>query len=158
VLAGRALADTATQLWGLVAMTIVSFLIGFRLEDGVANGTIAVGLIMVYLFAFEWVFITLGLYAGSAQTAQAMSIILVPIAFVSSAYVPVESMPSGLRAIAEHQPMTYMVDAVRTLAGGARAEALLGHPASYFISRSLIWSAAIVLIFAPIAIARYRRG
>jgi hypothetical protein len=67
-------------------------------------------------------------------------------------------MPSALRAVAEHQPVTYMVDAVRSLAGGARAEALLGHPAGYFITRSLIWSAVIVLVFAPIAIARYRRG
>jgi ABC-2 type transport system permease protein len=158
VLAGRAVADTAMQGWGLVIMTIVSFLIGFRLHDGLWNATVAAALIIVYLFAFEWVFITMGLYAGNAQTAQGISIILVPFAFVSSAYVPVSSMPSGLRAIAEHQPVTYMVDTVRTLAGGARAEALLGHSASYFIVRSLIWSAVIVLVFAPIAIARYRRG
>src|ERR687887_863502 len=158
VLAGRALADTATQFWGLIAMTIVSFLVGFRLDGGIVDGLIAVALIVVYLFAFEWVFITTGLYAGNAQSAQGISLILVPFTFVSSAYVPVASMPSGLRWIAEHQPVTYMVDAVRTLAGGARAEALLGHPASYFIVRSLIWSAVIVLVFAPIAIARYRRG
>src|SRR5919204_6817230 len=158
VLAGRAVADTATQFWGLSAMTIVSFLVGFRLDGGMGNGLIAVALIAVYLFAFEWVFITTGLYAGSAQAAQGLSLILVPFTFVSSAYVPVSSMPSGLRAIAEHQPVTYMVDAVRSLAGGARAEALLGHSASYFITRSLIWSAVIVLVFAPIAIARYRRG
>jgi ABC transporter DrrB family efflux protein len=158
VLAGRALADTAMQVWGLVAMAIVSFLVGFRLDDGIGNGLIAVALIVVYLFAFEWVFITTGLFARNAQAAQGLSLVLVPFTFVSSAYVPISSMPSGLRAIAEHQPVTYMVDAVRTLAGGARAEALLGHPASYFIVRSLIWSAVIVLVFAPIAIARYRRG
>ena len=158
VLAGRVLADTATQFWGLAAMTIVSFAIGFRLHDGLGNAMIAVALIAVYTFAFEWVFITMGLFAGSAQTAQGISILLVPFAFVSSAYVPVSSMPDGLRVVAGHQPVTYMVDAVRSLAGGARAEALLGHPASYFITRSLIWSAAIVLVFAPIAIARYRRG
>jgi ABC transporter DrrB family efflux protein len=158
VLAGRALADTATQAWGIAAMTLVSFLIGFRIHDGFVNALIAVGLIVVFLFAFEWVFITMGLYAGNAQTAQGISIILVPFAFVSSAYVPVSSMPSGLRAVAEHQPVTYMVDAVRSLAGGARAEALLGHPAGYFITRSLIWSAVIVLVFASIAIARYRHG
>jgi ABC-2 type transport system permease protein len=158
VLAGRALADTGIQAWGLVAMTIVSFLAGFRLGGGIGNGLIAAGLIIVFLFAFEWVFITMGLYSSNAQAAQGLSLILVPFTFVSSAYVPLASMPSGLRAIAAHQPVTYMVDAVRTLAGGARAEALLGHPASYYVTRSLIWSAVIVLIFAPIAIARYRRG
>lgn len=158
VLAGRAVADTVVQAWGLVAMAIVSFLVGFRLEDGISNGLIAMALIVVYLFAFEWLFIMIGLYSGNAQSAQGISLILVPFTFVSSAYVPVASMPGGLRWIAEHQPVTYMVDAVRTLAGGARAEALLGHPSSYFIIRSLIWSAVIVLVFAPIAIARYRRG
>src|SRR4029450_6690502 len=66
VLAGRALADTAMQGWGLVAMTVVSFLVGFRLEDGVGNGFIAAALLLVYLFAFEWVFITMGLYSGNA--------------------------------------------------------------------------------------------
>src|SRR6266545_8332845 len=64
VLAGRALADTATQFWGLIAMTAVSSLVGFRLEYGVWNGMIAVALIVVFLFAFEWVFITTGLFAG----------------------------------------------------------------------------------------------
>jgi ABC-2 type transport system permease protein len=158
VLGGRALADTGMQVWGLVAMTIVSFVAGFRLGGGIGNGLIAVALIIVFLFAFEWVFITTGLYSGNAQAAQGLSLILVPFTFVSSAYVPLASMPGGLRAVAAHQPVTYMVDAVRTLAGGARAEALLGHPASYYVVRSLIWSAVIVLVFAPIAIARYRRG
>jgi hypothetical protein len=132
VLAGRALADTVTQVWGLIAMTIVSFLVGFRLDDGIGNGLIAVGLIVVYLFAFEWVFITTGLYAGNAQAAQGLSLILVPFTFVSSAYVPVSSMPSGLRAIAEHQPVTYMVDAVRTLAGGGACRGAARSPGELF--------------------------
>jgi ABC-2 type transport system permease protein len=67
-------------------------------------------------------------------------------------------MPGWLRTVAEDQPITYMIDAVRTLTGGPRAEALLGHPASYFVTRSLIWSAVIVVVFGAIAIARYRRG
>jgi ABC-type multidrug transport system permease subunit len=87
-----------------------------------------------------------------------MALILVPFTFVSSAYVPVSSMPGGLRAVAEHQPVTYMIEAVRSLTGGERAEALLGHPASYFVARSLVWSAAILLVFGSIAVARYRRG
>jgi ABC-2 type transport system permease protein len=84
--------------------------------------------------------------------------ILVPFTFVSSAYVPVESMPGWLQAVAENQPVTFMTDAVRTLTGGASAEAFLGHPASYFMLRSLIWSAVIVLIFGTIGVARCRRG
>jgi ABC-2 type transport system permease protein len=158
VLSGRAVADTATLVWGLLVMTIVSFLVGFRLHGGVADGLIAFGLIIVFSFAFEWVFITAGLFASNAQAAQGLALIMVPFTFVSSAYVPVSSMPSWLRAFAENQPVTFMIDAVRSLTGGAPAEALLGHPSSYFVVRSLIWSSAIVLVFATIGIARYRRG
>jgi hypothetical protein len=97
----------------------------------VGHRLLAFTLIIVFSFTFEWVFIATGLYAGNAQAAQGMAFILVPFTFVSSAYVPVSSMPGGLRAVAEHQPVTYMIDAVRSLTGGQRAEALLGHPASY---------------------------
>jgi ABC-2 type transport system permease protein len=117
VLSGRAFADTTILLWSLAIMTIVSFLVGFRLHDGIPNGLIALGLIIVFSFAFEWVFITVGLYAGNAQAAQGIAL-LVPFTFVSSAYVPVSSMPRWLQTFAENQPVTYMIDAVRALTGG----------------------------------------
>lgn len=158
VLAGRAVADTAMQTWGFIVMAIVSFLIGFRVHTGSSEVFLAAALLVVYMFAFEWVFITTGLYAQNAQAAQGMSLALVPFTFVSSAYVPVSSMPGWLQGVANNQPVTYMVNAIRSLTGGARAEALLGHPASYFVVRSLIWSGAMVLVFGAIAIARYRRG
>jgi ABC-2 type transport system permease protein len=158
VLAGRAVADTATQAWGLTIMTIIGFAIGFRLHAPVSRAVFAFALIIVFSFVFEWVFITLGLFAGNAQAAQGMSLMLIPFTFVSSAFVPVASMPGGLRAVAKYQPITYMVDAARTLTQGAAAEAQLGHPASYFVIRALIWSVVIVAVFAPIAITRYRKG
>jgi ABC-2 type transport system permease protein len=158
VLAGRALADTAMQMWSLMVMAVVSFLVGFRVHDGLNNALIAAALIIVFVFAFEWVFITMGLYSGNPQAAQGMSMILVPFTFVSSAYVPVESMPGWLQAVAENQPVTFMTDAVRSLTGGATAEAMLGHDASYFVFRSLVWSAVIVVLFGTIGILRYRRG
>jgi ABC transporter DrrB family efflux protein len=158
VLAGRAVADTATQAWGLTIMTLIAFGVGFRLHASVARALLAFALIIVFSFAFEWVFIALGLFAGNAQAAQGLSLMLIPFTFVSSAFVPVESMPGVLRAVAAHQPITYMVDAVRTLTQGASAEALLGHTAGYYIVRALIWTVAIVFAFAPVAVARYQRG
>ncbi|HET6813359.1 MAG TPA: hypothetical protein VFJ69_05030 [Actinomycetota bacterium] len=77
---------------------------------------------------------------------------------MSSAYVPVATMPGWLRAFAEHQPVTIMVDAVRVLTQGQAAEALLGHGASWYVVRALAWSAAIPATFGPLAVARYRRG
>ena len=158
VLTGRALADTATQVWGLSIMTAIGFAIGFRLGGSVAAGILAFVLIIFFSFAFEWVFITLGLFAGNAQAAQGMSLMLIPFTFVSSAFVPVNSMPGPLRAVAAHQPVTYMIDAVRTLVLGARAEAPLGHTAGFFVVRSLLWSAGLVAVFGTIAVTRYRKG
>ncbi len=128
------------------------------MHGSAADALLAFGLCVVFAFAFEWLFITLGLVAGNAQAAQGMALLVFPLTFVSSAYVPVESMPGWMQAFAEHQPLTYMVDAVRALTLGARAEALLGHPAGYFVTRSLLWAAAIVVVFVPLAVARYRRS
>ncbi|HZD17346.1 MAG TPA: ABC transporter permease [Actinomycetota bacterium] len=117
----------------------------------------ALGLCVVFGSAFAWVFIALGLFAGSAESAQGMAFMVVPLSFTSSAYVPVDSMPGWMQAFAEHQPLTYMVDAVRALTQGPAAVQMLGHDASYFVTRSLAWAAGIVLVFVPLAVARYRR-
>ena len=131
---------------------------GFQLHGSALDGLAAFGLVVVFGFAFEWLFITLGLFAGNAQAAQAMGMIVFPFAFVSSAYVPVSSMPGWLQVFAAHQPLTYMVDAVRSLTLGPHAAVLLGHPGSYYVTRALIWALAILAISLPLAIARYRRG
>jgi ABC-2 type transport system permease protein len=158
VLAGRALADTAVQVWGLAVTAAIGFAVGFRLHGSVAQALAAFGLLVLLGFAFEWLFITLGLFAGSAQAAQGLALLVFPLTFVSSAYVPVESMPGWLQGFAEHQPVTVMVDAVRALTQGPAAEALLGHGAGFYVARSLLWAAGIVAVFAPLAVARYRRG
>jgi ABC-2 type transport system permease protein len=158
VLAGRAIADTGILAWSIGFTVAIGFAVGFRLHGTLVEGLAAFGLIIVFGYAFEWLFITLGLIAGNAQAAQGMGMIVFPFAFISSAYVPVSTMPSWLQAFAEHQPLTYMVDAVRALTLGSSAEALLGHPAGYFVTRALLWTAAILALAVPLAVAKYRRG
>jgi ABC-2 type transport system permease protein len=158
VLAGRALADTGLLVWSLAITSAVGFGVGFRLHGSVVDALAAFGLLLVFGFAFEWMFITLGLVAGSAQAAQGLALMVFPLTFVSSAYVPVESMPGWLQAFASHQPITVMVDAVRVLTQGQAAEALLGHGAGFYVVRAVAWSAAILVVFVPLAVARYRRG
>ena len=158
VLAGRALADTAVLVWGLIVTTAIGFAVGFRVHGSVPDALVSFGLIVVFGFAFEWVFIALGMMAGNAQAAQGLAFMVFPLTFVSSAYVPVASMPGWLRVVAEHQPITYMVDAVRALTLGPEAQAVLGHGAGFYVARSLLWAAVIVAVFAPLAVARYRRG
>ncbi len=150
VLAGRVLADTALVAWMVLSTAAVGFLVGFRIHGGALDAVAALGLLVVYGFAVTWMFVALGLVAGGAQAAQGLSLALVPFSFLSSAYVPVSTMPSPLREFAEHQPLTPMVDAVRGLA--------LGQPAADAIVTSLAWSAALTLVFGALALRLYRRG
>ena len=158
VLAARAIADTAILALASAVTIGIAFAVGFRLHGSAIDGLAAFGLVVVFGFAFEWVFILLGMLAGNGQAAQGMGMIVFPFAFISSAYVPVSSMPGWLQVFAKHQPLTYMVDSVRALTLGSHAQHLLGHSTSYFVARALIWAAAIIAIAFPIAIARYRRG
>jgi ABC transporter DrrB family efflux protein len=158
VLAARAIADTAILTWSIGVTVALGFAVGFRLHGSALEGLAAFGLVIVFGYAFIWLFVALGMVAGNAQAAQGMGMIAFPFAFISSAYVPVSTMPGWLQAFAEHQPLTYMVDAVRALTLGPSAEQLLGHPAGWFVVRALAWAAAIVVVFAPLAVAKYRRG
>jgi ABC-2 type transport system permease protein len=158
VLTGRALAESAITAWTLAVAIGIGFAVGFRLHGSVVDGLAAFGLLLVFEFAFCWVFIALGLFAGNAQAAQGMGLVVFPLTFISSAYVPVETLPGWMQTFAEHQPVTYMVDAVRALTQGSAAEAMLGHSAGFFVTRSLLWALMVVAVFAPIAVARFRRG
>jgi ABC-2 type transport system permease protein len=158
VLTARAVADTAILALASAVTVGIAFAVGFQLHGSALEGLAAFGLVIVFGFAFEWVFVTMGLFAGNAQAAQGMGMIVFPFAFISSAYVPVASMPGWLQVFAAHQPLTYMVDSVRALTLGPDAETQLGHPTSYFVTRALIWTVAIIAVFLPVAVAKYRRG
>jgi ABC transporter DrrB family efflux protein len=158
VVSGRVSADTVLVAWGVLVMTVVGFLVGFRLHGGGGDGIAALGLTILYGFAFVWVFITLGLMAGSPQAAQGLSFLVFPLTFVSSAYVPVSTMPGWMQGFASHQPMTLMCNTVRILTGGPAAERLLGHSLSYYLVPSLLWTAGIILVFAPLAVRKLKRS
>ena len=158
ILGGRALADTAVLTWGLTITAAIGFAVGFRIHGSPAQAVAAFGLLVAFGFAFEWMFLTLGMVAGSAQAAQGFALLVFPLTFVSSAYVPIETMPGWLQAVAEHQPITIMVDAVRALTLGPAAAGLLDHGQGWYVTRSLLWAAALVGVFAPLAVARFRRS
>jgi ABC transporter DrrB family efflux protein len=158
VLAARVIADTAILALSAAVTVAIAFAVGFRLHGSIAEGLAAFGLVIGFGFAFEWLFVTMGLFAGSGQAAQGMGMIVFPLAFVSSAYVTVASMPGWLQVFAKHQPLTDMVDAVRGLTLGSQARVQLGHPSSYYVARSLVWTAAILVVAVPLAVAKYRRG
>lgn len=158
VIAGRAVGETILLTWSLAITTAIGFAVGFRLHGHIVGGLAAFGLCIVYGFAFSWLFLAIGLLARSAQAAQGFSMIVFPLTFVSSAYVPVNTMPSWMQGFARHQPITYMTNTVRALCEGHPATVLIGHGTAGEVIGSLVWCAILVAVFAPIAVALYRRG
>jgi ABC transporter DrrB family efflux protein len=157
-LVGRALADTLTSTWGLLVATGVGFAVGFRPQGPIGDDLAAFGLCIVFALAFEWMFIAIGLVGGTPQGATGIAMVVFPLAFLSSSYVPVATMPGWLQAFAQHQPVTYMVNAVRALTLGPVGRASLGHSTGYFVAWSLVWAAGAVAVFAPLAVHRYQQS
>jgi ABC-2 type transport system permease protein len=157
VLIGRSLADTALVVWALAVAAALGFAVGFRLTGSVSGALAAFGLCVAFGFAFEWVFIFIGLVGGTAQAAQSIGLLVTPLVFLSSAYVPVKSMPAGIRQFGEIQPLTPMVDAVRDLATGPGGKALFEHGSGYYVGLSLAWAAAIFVVFGLLAVLRFAR-
>ncbi len=151
VLAGRTLADVATNVVSLSVMLVVGVLVGFSFDATPLEVVAGVGLLLLFGYAFSWVFALFGLEASSPEAAQAMGFIAVfPLTFVSSAFVPVDSMPGAVEAFAEVNPFTQVVDAMRHL--------WLGAPAGDSVWLAVVWSIGLTALFAPWAVARYRRA
>ena len=132
----------------IAAMAFVN-LLGFE-KSLLALVIAGIALCLLIGYAFSWVFAFIGLTASSPEAANAYGFtILFPLTFVSSAFVPVDSMPGWLQPIAEHNPFTYMVNAVRSL--------FLGIPAGNDVWLALVWTIGIILVFAPLSAWRYRR-
>jgi ABC-2 type transport system permease protein/oleandomycin transport system permease protein len=99
----------------------------------------------------------MGLVGGTAQAAQGLSMLVLPLTFISSAYVPVSTLPGWLGSFGTHQPITPMVNAVRGLTGGVEVKTVLAHSTAYYVWLSLIWTAAIVVVFGLLAVVRFSR-
>jgi ABC transporter DrrB family efflux protein len=150
VLTGRTFADMSTNAIQLVVMLVVGLAVGFRFQTEVPEIVGGIALLFLIGYAFSWVFAFIGLTASSPEAANAYGfIILFPLTFVSSAFVPVTSMPSWLQPVAEHNPFTTMVNAVRHL--------FIDAPAGNDVWLAALWSVAIALVFGALAILRYRR-
>jgi ABC-2 type transport system permease protein/oleandomycin transport system permease protein len=150
LLTGRTLGDVATNIFQLVVMFTVGLLVGFNFSSSVGEVIAGIALLLLIGYAFSWFFAFIGLISSSPEASNAYGFtILFPITFVSSAFVPVASMPSWLQPIAEQNPFTYMVNAARAL--------FLGIPAGDNVWLALLWTFGIIAVFAPLSAWRYRR-
>jgi ABC transporter DrrB family efflux protein len=150
VLAGRTLADVFTNGVSLGVLLLTGLIIGFSFSASPLEIVGGIGLLLLFGFAFSWIFALIGMSVSSPEAANGIGFTAIfPITFISSAFVPVDSMPSGLRQFAEVNPITVVVDAMRAL--------WLGAPAGNSIWGAVVWSVALIAVFAPLAVAKYRR-
>jgi ABC transporter DrrB family efflux protein len=151
VLAGRLVADTARMLVTILIVVGVGYAVGFRFQNGIVPAVAMVVLATVFGLAICCIAAFTGLAIGDEESVQAFGLIwLFPITFLSSAFVPIRSMPGWLQAFANNQPVTYVIDTMRALA--------LGGPIEANLLKSIAWLIGIFVVFAPLAVRAYRRA
>jgi ABC-2 type transport system permease protein/oleandomycin transport system permease protein len=158
VLAGRAIADAALMVLVALVTLLVGVGIGFRPSTSIPEAVLALAVLAAAALCFAIVFVFIGLASGNAQAAQGLSILAVPFSFISSAFVPIATMPGPVQAFAKAQPLTYMVDAWRGLLLGDAATRTFDHEVAYYVFGSLVWALVVALVFTPLAMRAYRRG
>lgn len=152
VLAGRTLADLVRNVFVVGLMCIIGFFVGWRVHTNPLEAVAAILLMLFFSHALAWVFALVGLKATNAEAAQAASFpILAPLVFASTAFVSADTMPGPLKWFAEHQPVSIMIDGVRSLTYGG-----IFHDPEKVLA-SIIWSVAIIAVTAPLAVRIYRR-
>jgi ABC transporter DrrB family efflux protein len=148
-LTGRVLSDALRYTILIVLMMIVGIAIGFRFQNGAGPVIAGIALIILFGIALTWVGVFIGISVKDTETAQVAGFVWVfPLVFASSLYVPIATMPGWLQVFANINPVTPMVDTIRAL--------LLGTGVSSSLWKILAWEAAIILVFLPLALRRYR--
>ncbi len=151
VLAGRTLADVATNTVSLVVMVGVGLLVGFNFTSSPLEVAAGVVLLLLFGYAFSWVFAYVALISGSAEGANALGFMLIfPLTFASSAFVPPESMPAAIEWFAEVNPFSTIVDATRAL--------FVDAPHGNDVWAAFAWCFGLIAVFATLSVYKYRRA
>lgn len=150
VLAGRTISDMLRNVFVIILMIAVGYLVGFEFQTNILKILLAFVLLIFFGHAFSWISANIGLLVKEAETAQVAGFVWVfPLVFASSIFVPIETMPDWLRIFAEVSPISVTVDTVRALSIGGD---FLGS-----LWKSLLWISIILIIFIPLAINQYKK-
>jgi ABC-2 type transport system permease protein/oleandomycin transport system permease protein len=151
VLGGRTIADLVRNVFVVLLMIAVGTAVGFRFHNGFLPAVAAVFVALVLGYCLSWVFAFIGLTVADPESAQLAGFLpIFPLVFASSVFTSIQSMPGWLQAFAKVQPITRAADTVRALTQGG--------PVAANLIWTLLWSIAILAVFAPLAVRRYRHG
>ncbi len=159
VLAGRSISSLIHSSIGIVVMGVTGLIVGWRIREGLGDALIAVALLLLFGFAMIWLGIWVGSMMRTVESVQGlMFTVMFPLTFVANTFVPTQRMPSWLQPVAEWNPASALTQACRELWGNGPAAGpndawALQHP----VVTSVVWSLGLAAIFAPMALAAFRR-
>jgi ABC-2 type transport system permease protein len=162
VLFGRTTAAALRQILVLVVLSVTGYVVGWRINDGIANALLAYALLLLFAYTVAWIGAWVGLYMPNPETANTAGLIwLFPLTFLSNAFVPLAGMPPVIQTIAEWNPVSAVVLSARELFGNPTgivpqlesAAWPMQNPVAY----TLISCVVLIAVFAPLAVRRYRR-
>lgn len=159
VVFGRTASDVIYNVFSLIIMALAGFAVGWRIHNGFASALLGFALLLLFAYAFSWIMAYVGLLVPSPEVVNNASMMVIfPLTFVANTFVPSDGLPTPLRLFAEWNPVSAVTQAARDLFGNTPPGTpdptawSLQNPVLY----TFIWVVAIIAIFAPLAVRRYR--
>jgi ABC-2 type transport system permease protein len=147
---GHVVADLARNIISGAIIILIGFLVGFRPSASFDEWLLVIGLAMLFTLAISWLSAILGMVVKSLEAAQWVGFVVIfPLTFVSSAFVPIETLPSALQAFVRNQPLTHVIDTVRHY--------LVGTPLDNSGWLAVVWCTAIIIVSVPVTTWLFRR-
>lgn len=157
VLTGRALSDLVYNTGILIVLILSGLAVGWRVHTGVLEFLAGMGLLLVITFSMSWVGVWIGLNVRTVEVANQVGFMFIfPLTFLSNIFVPPSTLPSWLQPVAEWNPASTLTAATRELWGNPNPFVAGGFPAEHPILLTLMWTVAIIAVFGPLGVRRYR--
>jgi ABC transporter DrrB family efflux protein len=156
VLSGRTFSDVVYQI-GILAVLMASGLaVGWRVHGSAGEFLLAVAILIYFTYAMAWIGVLIGLLVPSVEVAQQVGFLVIfPLTFISNAFVPTSTLPGWLQPVAEWNPFSALTAASRDLFGNPNPF-VSGFPGQHPVVTSVLWTTALLVVFAPLAVQRYR--
>ena len=161
VLVGRTASDVIYNVLSLLIMALSGLLVGWRIHNGVFDAALGFGLLLLFAYAFSWVMAYVGLLVPSVEVINNASFMVIfPLTFIANTFVPSDNLPTVLRVFAEWNPVSAVTQAARELFGNLPAGTPEPSvwPLQNAVLYTLMWIVAIIAVFAPLAVRRYKRA